>query len=100
MIVVATGAVCLTYLVSLVGSLVGYPIPYIHASGPIGIGFSVVVVGIAAFNFILDFDMIEQCARSGAPKYMEWYAGYGLLVTLAWLYLEVLRLLAKIRSSD
>lgn len=100
MIVLATGAICLTYLVSLVSGLLGYPIPYIHSAGPIGIGFSAVVVGIAAFNFILDFDMIESGAQAQAPKYMEWYAAYGLLVTLAWLYLEVLRLLAKIRSND
>ena len=100
MIVLSTGAICLTYLISMVSGLLGYPIPYIHSNGPIGIGFSAVVVGIAAFNFILDFDMIESGAKAQSPKYMEWYAAYGLLVTLAWLYLEVLRLLAKIRSND
>lgn len=99
-VVAATGAVCLVYLVSMIGSLVGYPVPYIHSSGPIGIGFSVVVVIIAAINLLLDFDFIERGSKYQAPKYMEWYAGYGLLVTLVWMYLEILRLLAKLRSND
>jgi uncharacterized YccA/Bax inhibitor family protein len=73
--------------------------PFIHESGPIGIGISVFIVGIAAFNLALDFDIIEQGAAAKAPKYMEWYASFGLLVTLIWLYLEVLRLLSKLRSK-
>ena len=100
-IVTATIGVCLVYLATFVLRLLGVEgVNYIHSATPLGIAFSVLVVGIAAFNFILDFDLIENGARSGAPKYMEWYAAYGLMVTLVWLYLEVLRLLAKIRSSD
>jgi len=76
----------------------GISMPYIHGSGIIGIGFSVFVVIIAALNLALDFDFIENGAQSGAPKFMEWYAAFGLIVTLIWLYLEILRLLAKLRS--
>lgn len=96
----ATGAIALLYLVSFVMGFFGKSIPLIHSAGPWGIGFSVVVVGIAALNLVLDFDFIEEGARAGAPKYMEWYAAFGLMVTLVWLYLEILRLLAKLRSSD
>jgi uncharacterized YccA/Bax inhibitor family protein len=99
-IIAATGAVCLVYLVSWVLSLFGAHVPYIHEAGPIGIGFSVVVVAIAALNLILDFDFIETGSRRGAPKYMEWYAGCSLLVTLVWMYLEILRLLSKLKSRD
>lgn len=99
-LIAATGAICLVYLVSMVMSLFGARIPYIHESGAIGIGFSVVVVIIAALNLILDFDFIEQGVRQNAPKYMEWYAGFSLLVTLVWMYLEILRLLAKIRGNS
>jgi uncharacterized YccA/Bax inhibitor family protein len=80
-----------------VGSFVGFNVPYIHESGPIGVGFSVVVCGIAAFSLLLDFDLIEKGAKQQAAKYMEWYAAFGLLVTLIWLYLEILRLLGKSR---
>lgn len=97
-ILVATGGVCLTYLGTFVLGLFGVRIPFIHDAGPIGILFSLFVSGVAAFNLILDFDFIEQGSRRGAPKYMEWYAGFGLLVTLVWLYLEILNLIAKIRS--
>jgi uncharacterized YccA/Bax inhibitor family protein len=79
---------------------VGPGIPFIHESGAIGIGFSVVVVIIAALNLILDFDFIEQGARQQAPKYMEWYGGFSLLVTLIWMYLEILRLLAKLNAGS
>ena len=72
----------------------------VFGSGPIGIGFSIVVVIVAALNLVLDFDFIESGARMGAPKYMEWYSAFGLMVTLIWLYLEILRLLAKSRSRD
>ena len=98
-IMVATLAVFAVYMATMVMGLFGMRIPYIHESGPIGIGFSLFVVGLAAFNFILDFDSIEQGAQAGAPKYMEWYCGFGLLVTLLWLYVEILRLLMKINSS-
>ena len=96
----ATGAIALIYLVSMVLRLFDISVPFIHEGGIIGIGFSVVVTGVAALNLILDFDMIEQSANQGAPKYMEWFAGLALLVTLAWLYLEFLRLLSKLRSGD
>jgi uncharacterized YccA/Bax inhibitor family protein len=99
-IVAATGGIALVYLVSLVSGLFGYPIPFIHSAGPIGIGFSLVVVVIAALNLVLDFDFIEQAAERGAPKYLEWYGAFALMVTLVWLYMEILRLLAKLRSRD
>ncbi len=99
-VIAATGAVCLVYLASIVLRMFGAGIPFIHEASPIGIGFSVIVIIIAALNLVLDFDMVESGARAGAPKYMEWYAGYGLLVTLVWLYIEILRLLMKLRSMD
>src|SRR5262249_38119916 len=98
-VVAATGAVGLVYLVDIVLSLFGTRLPFIHESGMVGIGFSLVVVVIAALNLILDFDFIEQGARLQAPKYMEWYGGFSLLVTLVWMYLEILRLLAKLKDS-
>ena len=94
----ATGAVGLIYIVSIVLGFFGTTIPYIHESGTIGILFSLAVVVIAALNLVLDFDFIETGAERGAPKYMEWYGAFGLLVTLIWLYLEMLRLLAKLHS--
>jgi uncharacterized YccA/Bax inhibitor family protein len=94
----ATGGIALVYLLTIVLGLFGIQVPYIHESGLIGIGFSVVVVVIAALNLVLDFDFIENGCAQGAPKYMEWYAAFGLLVTLIWLYLEILRLLAKIAA--
>jgi len=97
-VVAATGGIALIYIVTIVLGLFGIHMPFIHDSGPIGIGFSVLVVIIAALNLVLDFDFIESGAASGAPKFMEWYAAFGLMVTLIWLYLEILRLLAKIRS--
>jgi uncharacterized YccA/Bax inhibitor family protein len=94
----ATGGIALIYLATLVLGLFGVRMPFIHESGLIGIGFSLFVVVIAALNLVLDFDFIESGAKSGAPKYMEWYAAFGLMVTLIWLYIEILRLLAKLRS--
>jgi uncharacterized YccA/Bax inhibitor family protein len=99
-IVAATGGICLVYLMSMVGSFLGFPIPSIHAAGPIGIGFSLVVVVIAALNLVLDFDYIEQAAERGSPKYLEWYGAFALMVTLVWLYMEILRLLSKLRSRN
>lgn len=99
-IVAATGGICLVYLISMIGGFFGFPIPYIHAAGPIGIGFSLFVVVIAALNLVLDFDYIEQAAERGAPKYLEWYGAFALMVTLVWLYMEILRLLAKLRGRD
>lgn len=94
----ATGAVCLVYLVTLVARLFGSDIPMIHDAGVVGIGFSLVVVGIASSNLLLDFDFIERGVEMRAPRYMEWFGAFGLMVTLVWLYLELLRLLSKLRS--
>jgi uncharacterized YccA/Bax inhibitor family protein len=98
-IMVATAAIALVYLVSIgMNLLFDASMPLIHDSGPLGIGFSLFVVGLAAFNLLVDFDMVEQGIAMRAPKYMEWYAAFGLMVTLVWLYLEILRLLAKLRD--
>lgn len=94
----ATGGIALVYLVSMVMGFFGRTIPYIHASGTIGIAFSLFVVVIAALNLVLDFDFIERGAEMGAPRYMEWVGAFGLLVTLVWLYLEILRLPAKLQD--
>ena len=96
----ATGGIALIYLINFVMSFFGSGIPMIHSSGTFGIVFSVIVVGVAALNLVLDFDFIEQGAEHGAPKYMEWYGAFGLLVTLVWLYLEILHLLAKLQSRQ
>lgn len=94
----ATGAVCLVYLASMIARLFGSDIPMIHDAGIVGIGFSLVVVGIASSNLLLDFDFIEKGVAMRAPRYMEWFGAFGLMVTLVWLYLELLRLLSKLRS--
>ena len=99
-VVAATGGIALFYLVSMVLGFFGIRIPYIHESGPIGIIFSLVVVTVAAMNLVLDFDFIERGSTMGAPKYMEWYGAFGLLVTLIWLYIEILRLLSKIMGKS
>lgn len=96
----AMGGILVTALVTIGMQLAGFATPAIHGNGPIGIVFSLVVVVVASLNFVLDFDFIEQGVEYGAPKYMEWYAAFGLLVTLVWLYLEILRLLSKLRSRD
>ncbi|MFA7114217.1 MAG: Bax inhibitor-1/YccA family protein [Candidatus Omnitrophota bacterium] len=92
----ATGGICIYYLIDLVFGFFGGNMPLIHSAGIMGIGFSVFVVIIAALNLVLDFDFIEKGAGMHAPKYMEWYAAFGLMVTLVWLYMEILRLLAKL----
>ena len=97
-VVAATGAIALVYLASFVLGLFGIQMGFLHSSGWLGIGISLVIVVVAALNLVLDFDFIEQGAQWGAPRYMEWYGGFGLLVTLVWLYLEMLRLLAKLNS--
>jgi uncharacterized YccA/Bax inhibitor family protein len=99
-IVAATGGIAMIYVVTLLLGFFGIQIPLIHESGIIGIGFSMFVVVIAALNLVLDFDFIENGSEMGAPKYMEWYAAFGLMVTLIWLYIEILRLLSKLRSRD
>ncbi|MCC3372694.1 Bax inhibitor-1/YccA family protein [Cohnella sp. REN36] len=96
----ATAGIALVYLVSFVLGMFGVAVPYLHESNWIGIGISVFIVVIAALNLVLDFDFIENGAAQGAPKYMEWYGAFGLMVTLVWLYLEIIRLLAKIMSRD
>jgi uncharacterized YccA/Bax inhibitor family protein len=98
-IAAATGGIALFYLLSIVLSMFGVRIPLVHEAGIVGIGFSLVVVGVAALNLILDFDLIEGGVKAGAPRYMEWYAAFGLLVTLVWLYLEILRLLSKLNRK-
>jgi uncharacterized YccA/Bax inhibitor family protein len=97
---VATAGVGITYLLTFILSFFHVQVPFIHDSGPIGIGFSAFVVILAALNLISDFATIESGAQQGAPKYMEWYSAFGLLVTLVWLYLEILRLLAKLSRRD
>ena len=92
----ATGGIFMIYMVSIVMGFFGVNIPYIHEGGLIGIGFSLFVIVIASLNLVLDFDFIENGAETGAPKYMEWYGAFGLVVTLVWLYIEILRLLMKI----
>jgi uncharacterized YccA/Bax inhibitor family protein len=97
---VATAGVTITYLLTFILSFFHVQVPFIHDSGPIGIGFSAFVVILAALNLVGDFATIESGAQQGAPKYMEWYSAFGLLVTLVWLYLEILRLLAKLSRRD
>lgn len=91
-------AVFLTYLVAFALSFTSFQIPGIFGNGPIGIGFSLLVIGIASLMLVIDFDMIQRGAAQGAPKHMEWYGAFALLVTIVWIYLELLRLLAKLRS--
>ncbi|HKY22754.1 MAG TPA: Bax inhibitor-1/YccA family protein [Vicinamibacterales bacterium] len=97
-VVAATGGIALLYLLSFILSFFGINVPLIHSSGTFGILFSMFVVVVAALNLVLDFDFIETGVERGAPKYMEWYGAFGLLVTLVWLYLEILRLLAKLQD--
>jgi uncharacterized YccA/Bax inhibitor family protein len=99
-VVAATGGIMLFYVASIVLGFFGIHFTTINGSGPIGIAFSGFVVIVAALNLVLDFDFIESGVAAGAPKYMEWYAAFGLMVTLIWLYLEILRLLSKLRSRD
>lgn len=100
-VITATVGIGIFYLIVIVLRLFGFDnMPFLHEGSLLGIGFSLFVVAIAALNLILDFDMIENGAEMGAPKYMEWYGAFGLLVTIVWLYLEILRLLSKISSRD
>ena len=99
-VLIATSGIAIFYLISIVMRMFGSQMPYLHDSSPIGIGISLVIVVVAALNLILDFDMIDQGAEQGAPKYFEWYSAFGLVVTLVWLYLEILRLLSKLSSRD
>ncbi len=97
-VVAATGGIALFYFITMILGFFGIRMPYLYQGGAIGIGFSLFVVVVAALNLVLDFDFIENGARQGAPAYMEWYGAFGLMVTLIWLYLEILRLLSKLRS--
>lgn len=99
-IVAATGAVAVVYLISIGLGFFGISVPFLHGGGMLSIGFSLFVVGLAAMNLLLDFDVIEQGVARGLPRYMEWYSAFALLVTLIWLYVEILRLLSKMRSRD
>src|ERR1035437_8388207 len=99
-IVAATGGIAVFYVLELLLGFAGFHFTAINGNGAIGIGFSLFVVAIAALNLILDFDFIEQGVAVGAPKYMEWYGAFGIMVTLVWLYLEILRLLSKMRSRN
>ena len=97
-LIMATGAIFLIYLLSFILSFFGINMPYIHEGGTFGILFSIGVLGIAALNLLLDFDLFEKGESYGAPKYMEWFAGMGLLITVIWIYIEMLRLLTKLRD--
>jgi uncharacterized YccA/Bax inhibitor family protein len=100
-IVAATGGIMLFYFAQMILGFFHIPLlASVNGSGAIGIGFSLFVVAIAALNLVLDFDFIERGVNYGAPKYMEWYGAFGIMVTLVWLYLEILRLLTKMRSRD
>jgi uncharacterized YccA/Bax inhibitor family protein len=97
-VIAATGAIALMYLASIVLQLFHVQLPFLYNSSPLGIIISLVVIGVAALNLAIDFDIIESGVAAGAPRYMEWYAGFALMVTLVWLYLEMLRLLARLRE--
>ncbi len=97
-VVSMTGAIIMVYLVNFIMSFFGTGIPFLHSSGPIGIGVSILFTGVAALFLIIDFGMIENGVRLGAPKNMEWYGAFGLVMTLIWLYIEMLKLIAKLRD--
>ena len=97
-VVSMTGAIMMVYLVNFIMSFFGTGIPFLHSSGPIGIGISILFTGVAALFLIIDFGMIENGVKFGAPKNMEWYGAFGLVMTLVWLYIEMLKLIAKLRD--
>ncbi len=99
-VISATGGIALFYFVEFILGFFGIHFATINGANPIGIGFSFIVVIVASLNLVLDFDLIQRGAQSGAPKYMEWYGGFAVMVTLIWLYLEMLRLLSKVRSRN
>ncbi len=98
-VIAATMGIMGVYVLSFVLRMFGVDMPFLHDTGPLGIGISLVIVGVASFNLLLDFDLIENGVRNGAPKWAEWYGGFALLVTLIWLYLEMLRLLSKLQRD-
>lgn len=97
-VMIATGAIAILYLVSMIAGFFGAHFSFMHDASPIGIGLSLVVVVVASLNLVLDFDLIESGARHGAPKHMEWFGAFALMVTLVWLYLEMLRLLSRLQQ--
>ena len=99
-IVAATGGIAIIYFASFILGFFGINLSLIHGNGLFGIGFSLVVVGVAAFNLLLDFEFMTQGANHQLPDYYEWYSAFGLMVTLIWLYIEILRLLAKLQSRE
>ena len=99
-VMMATGAVFFAYMISWIMSLFGMSMGFMHSAGPLGILINLVIIVIAALNLIMDFDFIEKGSRMGAPKYMEWYGAFGLMVTLIWLYIEFLRLLSRFAGRD
>ena len=96
-IIAATGGIALVYVASIVLGFFGINVSLVTGTGMFGIGFSLIVVVVAALNLVLDFDLIERGAEAGAPKYFEWYTAFGLIITLVWLYIEILRLLGKMQ---
>jgi len=96
-VVAATGGIFVVYMADLVMGMFGHHVPLLNSAGPWGIGISVVIVIIASLNLILDFDFVETGVHAGAAKYMEWYGAFGIMVTLVWMYIEILRLLSKVR---
>lgn len=99
-VMMATGAIFFAYLISWIMSMFGMSMGFMHSSGPLGIGINLVIIVVAALNLIMDFDFIERGAQAGAPKYMEWYGAFGLMVTLVWLYVEFLRLLSRFAGRN
>ncbi|WP_295155425.1 Bax inhibitor-1/YccA family protein [uncultured Brachyspira sp.] len=99
-ITVSTLCIGIVYLINFIMSFFGMRVPFLYGSSPLSIGISIVIVLIASFNLLLDFDFMEKGEEYNMPKYFEWYAAFGLLVTLVWLYLEILKLLAKVRNRD
>ena len=97
-VIMATGGIALLYVLTMILGLFHINIPYIHQGGPIGILFSIGVIGVASLNLLLDFDMFIKGEQYRAPKYMEWFSAMGLMITLIWLYFEMLRLLSKLRN--
>ena len=96
----ATGAIFFAYMISWIMSMFGMSMGFMHSSGLLGIGINMVIIVVAAMNLILDFDFIEKGSQAGAPKYMEWYGAFGLMVTLVWLYIEFLRLLSRFAGRN
>ncbi len=93
-------AILIVYLIDIIGSFFGFSVPFLNGSGPVSILASCIICVVAALNLILDFDFIEKGANNLLPKDFEWYASFGLLVTLVWMYIEILKLLSKLRSND